>query len=355
MNYYIFLIVLVSLFAVFEKKKDNKIGLEKRQGLGYVSYILLTFVLSFFAAARYDTGSDCLSYYNYFDYIKSDDTDLIFMMYEPGFAYLYLLLGQLFNTGQSLIVVTSVLTNVFIANVIRRVSPMPFLSLFCYVCFYYYFLSFNILRQFLGISIVLCGLPYLLEKTKKGNIIFVACCLVATLFHLSAILSLIMLFFVRLSHNMVAKISLFILIITGFISSSYYIDLFSSFARFSDFYGGKYGTQNSSSSSVVILSVFLLICWFFENKYKKQIKAYNFYENCLAFGLFLNVIAGTNAMFGRIAMYYTIVLLILVPLFISNLKNSFVFKILVIVVAIAYCVWNLSNNNGGVVPYHFCF
>ena len=354
MGQYIFIIVLVSLFAFFENKNVDFASLGKNQKQTQPAFILLALILTFYAAVRYATGSDCLSYYNYFDFITHGDSERILSMYEPGFAYLYLILGSFFETGQCVIVVTSIIINVLIADTIRRLSPRPYFSLFCYVCFYYYFLSFNILRQFVGISIVLWGLQFLLKRSKVGDLIFVACCFVAASFHYSAIFSLLMLLLVRVKQNTAVKAAFTILIIAGFVFDTYFIQLFSSYTKYTN-YDVIYGKLNSSNSSVVILLFFLLVSWLLENFFTDKIKNYNFYQNCLAFGIFLNVLSETNIMFGRVAYYYTTILIIFVPMIVSNIKNSMAIKFVIIAVAIAYCIWNLSNNNGGVVPYQFCF
>src|SRR5690606_23297648 len=96
------------------------------------------------------------------------------------------------------LVVSSLLVLWPVFYVAKRHSVNPMLTIFLFFAFYIYLQSFNITCQAISVSIILMSYVFLLEGRKK---LFCLCILLATSFHLTALLCLPLLFVNRLPNN----------------------------------------------------------------------------------------------------------------------------------------------------------
>lgn len=318
-------------------------------------YLIMVFIITLVSAIRYDVGADCLGYYEEYDDLK-DGITFGLQNYEPGFLFFNKLLGHFFTNPQTIIVATSLIINVLIAFEIKRRSKYPLFSLFCYVTFFFYFVSLNVIRQYIAIGVVFLAFGYLFKNNKKGYLIYALACIFASLFHISGLIGLLGLLAYKLRQNTIIKIAIVVLAIFLYMSVGQISSLLISYFPVYDIYS-DYGREGGSDSSIFILSIILFISWFFEKRLNNRIQHYNFYQNCIALGVFLNILAGVNIMYARMGMYFTINLIVFVPMVISTIKNENrgIFRIMVLALSIAYCFWNLSNNNGRVLPYKTIF
>lgn len=350
----IYSIIIVLLFvAVFiedqnlKKRQLRGHNINRVQGL----YLILVAFITIVSAIRYDVGADCLGYYEDYDNLK-DGIVLGLQDYEPGFMMLNKLLGLFFVNPQCIIVTTSLIINILIAVEIQKRSKYPLLSLFCYVTFFFYFISMNVIRQYISIAIVFGATGFLFNNNKKGIVYYSIAMLLAASFHVSGLIGFLGLLAYWVKQNKVFKISIVIFSVFLYLSVGSISSFIISYVPVYEFYS-DYGREGGSDSSVFILFVILLISWLFENKLSKNIEHYNFYQNCLVLGVFLNILANINIMYARMGMYFTINLTLFIPAVIAaiNIKNRSLVRFVIMVIAVAYCFWNLSNNNGRVLPY----
>ena len=125
--------------------------------------------------------------------------------------------------------------------------------------------------------------------------------------------------------------------------------------RIRDFEPQEYSTRICEifTDVIAILSVILVWSWIYQKRMELKVPYYNYYQNCIAAGLLLNILSSTNVMFGRLGMLFTINLIIFIPLLVNSINRHY--KLIIMAISIAYCIWNLSNNNATVVPYDSCF
>lgn len=173
----IYIIMLVGvLLGILADKKDRNIY-----------YILIILVLGLFVGLRAPiVGDDTKTYYQFFSYTKRG---IFSPNIEYGFSAVSYILLKLFNDSKPLFIIYSVVTNVFFITRLRMFrNKYGFTKLLILYLILFYPLSCNIMRQCLAISIVFWATKYL-EKGK--NVKFAILTLIATSFHLSAILSLV--------------------------------------------------------------------------------------------------------------------------------------------------------------------
>lgn len=169
--YIILLFVILLLTKPFLVGKFNKSG-----------YFIASFILFSVAAFRFDIGWDYPSYYNMLD--KVILAGLI--RFEPlslalSFLAIYLNWPFLFFILSSCIIYPLTFYS------FRKFSVSPALSLIIYLGLFY-LISCSIVRQALAISICLYAYQYLINNSFKKYFI---CIILASLFHYSAAISLI--------------------------------------------------------------------------------------------------------------------------------------------------------------------
>lgn len=352
---YISIICLLFLLSIFEfrKKKDRLFSTTKGSDSSFILAVLIILIL---AAIRYCVGEDCESYYD--DFLALKDGDLLGLKeYEPGFILVNMALGNVFDNPQCIIIFTSIVIYGLTADYIRKVSPYPILSVFFYLTFYFYFISLNIVRQFMGISVILWGTQFLNTSKKFKWILFILCCLLAYSFHSSCIVGVFYPILYRLKQTSVSKIFILCFAFILYFTVDYFANtLLSIFPQYQFAYS-NYGKGGGTDSSVIILFILLFISWAFEKQVKDDNlkRNYSFFQNCIVAGIFLNILGNVNIMFARMGYMFTVNLIILVPVIIFISKKRETILSLSVVLSMAYCIWNLLNNNATVLPYQIFF
>ena len=107
---------------------------------------------------------------------------------EGGFQLLISLVHKFSNNPTIFLLVCAFITNGLVLLAIYRMSDNVFLSVYFYVALYYYFISYNALRQYLAVAVLLNAFWY--AKQKKW-IKYAIMMLIAVSLHTVAIVGLI--------------------------------------------------------------------------------------------------------------------------------------------------------------------
>ena len=142
-------------------------------------------ILAVPAILRQNVGNDYMRYVAFFHLANID----AYVPTEPGFNLLVKLIYGLCGYENSLLVfaVFSVLTIAFFLIAIRALSGRFFLSFFLFMAFGYYFQTYNTVRYYFAMSIVLCAMIFFLRKEYLPFLLLV---LAAASFHKSALVVL---------------------------------------------------------------------------------------------------------------------------------------------------------------------
>jgi hypothetical protein len=188
MIYILFSSLIFFIFILSLYKKEN---VQLTKFLFFISYILIVF----FIGLRLETGGpDWVSYKSFFtsieplsDIVFSPEEDYFF--YNHGFEFLFKLYSSLIKTFTNnyifLNLISFALSFFIVANFIYKSSPYPILSVFLYFCTVSLLGDMTIVRQMLSVSVFIYSLKYVLQQQLLKYLI---CCLIATLFHYSAII-----------------------------------------------------------------------------------------------------------------------------------------------------------------------
>lgn len=182
--------VLTLLFAYSYGWLAKRYGNIKNKQLinnKYFIFIVLL-VLILLSGLRYMNAlySDEWIYRNDYTKIGNMDIKSIFSLkIEPGFVLLNWFLYKISSNPQFLIFICAVITNTLIVLTIAKLSDKFELSIFLFICIGFYFTSFNIMRQYLAISIVFWSIRYVGKGEFKKYLFSV---LIASTFHFSALI-----------------------------------------------------------------------------------------------------------------------------------------------------------------------
>jgi len=235
-----------------------------------------------------------------------------------------------------------------VGRLIYKYSSMPFLSFTIYISFNFYAFIFSGLRQALAFSLVYISYDFIMEKKPAKFLITI---ILAILFHNSA------LFFLPayvISNVKLSKVKLLISIISFIVIYIFRAPIMS---FVTSYIFEDYDVVESTSIQWLLLSLLIYggCLLFYKNTVEKNPQSNGLYI-LVGFGIYLMLFAtvATNAM--RIANYYYVFSILLIPEVISALKNKklavFVSYVLIIGLIILMLMF-LINDGYNIVPYLF--
>lgn len=329
MVYYLILyfISIVSLFIY----RYKRIKLAK-----VVPYI----AMSFFCGFRGLVGVDTISYIHMYNYISNG----VPVKAEAGFYWIVKLAQNMGLGYQSVFLVISILTSVFIYRFISSMSINFELSTIIYLCIGpFYFSSYNTIREALAVAIFLNALKHLDYNLIK----YYLWILVACLFHTSAILFMILPLFNKLFLRKYALILLlsFTLILILFIRMEIISFLINNiFTNYKNYIGGHYQKMDLSYSILCFVCLTIIIFNHF-----KLIKISELdLKLTLITVVLIMVPLITNQytmIFTRIASYVTPFLIISIPKFNKLVRPKYAWDIFILIICTTYYFILLSTNS----------
>lgn len=330
------------------------IQLKTKRNWLYYLLVLLPPVL--FATIRYNIGTDYMNYWYYYN--GAGD----YYSFEVLFRFLNMIAKNVFHGFYGVLLLSALLTYGFLLATLVRLKDHISISvaLWVYYC-YYYVASFNVMRQLIAVSIVLYATVLLAENK---NIMFVLWVVVASLFHTSAILTLVFLLLrqlqkVKTRFQMVLIFSAAVLLIFsgGVILNSLGVFM------------GDYSRYLSHTNEIVsvtylidILPTFLVVAIpiFIYMYYYRSDREFDLYCIIGLFSIVMLIIGYHFRWFQRVLYYFDIVQVIIVAIIMRKIRlpqNRLVVKFAVFIFYLFY-FWYSSvyiGSNGGVPYQSFLF
>ena len=271
---------------------------------------------------------------------------------EPLYGYLnffFYKIGLSFNVMQW---VMSVIMLVLFTRVIVKYSPNRNASLFFLFSLFFVFYSMNVTRQMLAVAIVLYSFSLLSLKKKWG---FIVCVLIASACHLSALVAFLVLF---IQNMKLEGKKIYVLLLGSFMIGTVYFNdsvlklVAGPYAKF--IAEGRLGIRNDER---IVLSILLVLFWCFLCIYiykgaQKSITT-SLWFRIYVLGVLVNNVTYRLEMGLRIVFYFSIVQIIIFPMFLYENRevNRFIpWCVLLGFVGIFFFVF-LYNNSVGILPY----
>lgn len=293
---------------------------------------------------------------------------------ETGYLLFCKLLTLISKEPQTLIIVTSIITTSITGWFIYKYSNNVKCSTILYIILNIYFMSMNIIRQQLAVSILLIAFHYWMNNKKLKGILIA---LLASTFHSSAIIVLpvLLLYGMKFKKNYLylsAGISLFLMVtykyiikIYSIISSILHLSNNKDYASYLENEAFGIGTVNINNIlSVALAIIFFCIAYYYiifinKTKDETQLKRQHFYLFMAAFYMIINIVALKMVIISRLQYYFLPFILLIIPESISLLtknKNKLLIIILlfsILLFRFTYVFFNSADDLYGVTPYKF--
>ncbi len=229
---------------------------------------------------------------------------------DIAFGVLQMLLQRISEDPQILIFTTALLTNVLIVFILYNYSRVFELSLYVYITGGLFLVSMNGIRQVLAAAIAFTSIRFLMEGSWKRYILVI---LLASLFHLSALILIPIYFIVRFKAWSKATIALVLISIVIVLGYSQFSTLL--FSALQDTQYGNYKNFNeggANSIRVVVDAIPLLIAFIGRDNLRRIFPNSDIVVNMALLGFVFMLISTQNWIFARISIYFSFYQLILI-------------------------------------------
>lgn len=336
----------------------------------YYSFILFAILAS---VRAFKVGNDTPVYIDLFNTIKDIDfRNLIFFAgdrFEIGFIFYLKLLHYISDNPAVLLIVTAIIVYPIFVWFIRKYSNDYILSVLLFFYLGYYDTTLNIMRQIIAFAIIMIAFDAMMRHKWLSFILLV---ILAFLFHKSAMIFMLSpLAYLLINKKWLLNYTLIFAIIIYISSSAILVYTFNAGIIHDYYEGSEYFDKGKIAPIINCLMIFCIIIGeFFVRSKKKSLNmgfeqgnslksnAEELFLVLMIFGFLILIISIKFAILFRVAYYFTMFQIVLIPLIISNIKNKHnrqIIKRTVIGIAIIYYFvtiiyrpeWNNAFN------YHF--
>lgn len=318
---YIVIIAIASAFAGMAQSslrivsRDNRSYFWRRSRKGW--YILSFFVLAFFACFSAN-GVDKDSY----QYLFNVNTfGYRYTGVEPGFWLYIVLFKSIINNKVIFLISISLLTLIFVYKGIWDCKDRLQVGLAIFIfASQYYLQSFNLMRIYLAISILILGAKHVIDKNRIKYLIYI---LVACSIHYSAIFALMGYVVANFFEAFGKKLSkLFFICAFGvvLIISTFTIQVAANLIQVQNVVVDKYSIylEQASSAQVGLKWIFNLVpsilILYFSGKIKLEKFIFNIVRGYTIIQILVSIMSYSIPVLGRAIMCFNLVQIILFPI-----------------------------------------
>lgn len=327
----IYIVIFVVLLLLSPLKKSN------------IFYFVIMLFLMVFAGLRGDdVGVDTNQYHQIFDVVVGGSDYNI----EKGWIFFNRLVSWLGGNYTWLLIVTSFFILLPVSFVSIKESPYPFLSVFIFYSLHFYLGGFNIMRQYLAVSLLLCAYYLYYRKKIVWSVVFIA---IAFSMHYSSLFALLIFVIgrIRISKRRII-IAMVLALIIGMTITEQVIS-FVTFSEYSDL------VSHRSSFGDALFNIFLwdalmvAIVLTTKEDFLETVWGKLFVLSILAFNATFTLQYG-----ARLYAVFGIVQLIFLPQYIK--ENVFKERYWAALLTLTYCSFQffrmLLANANNIVPYN---
>lgn len=301
-----------------------------------------------------DFTSDYKNYVFLFDLYNQFSFNQLFINQfgqEIGFVIFNRVIGIFTDNSVFIMLITSFVIIYLFLKEIKKDSVYVWLSVLLFVAIGQYYISFNLIRQILAVSIIFAGSKYLYEKKIMKYLMVI---LIASLFHKTSFIMVP--FFFILNYKFSFKKVL--LTLSFLLLSTIYIDKLLSIIQnyfYTHYIEGSYGMVGFSYKNIVLpLTMLFIMLLNLSNIDYKNNRKVNIWTNSVIFYVFFSIMGMKVEVIERISHFFAPYVLLLIPYIISKHRNPYiriVFIFAIVTVSIAYNYFGL--NGTGFNPFYF--
>ncbi|MCS5420924.1 MULTISPECIES: EpsG family protein [Psychrilyobacter] len=257
--------------------------------------------------------------------------------YEYAFNRLIIILNKISSDPQLLLLVTALITNLFILGAIKKYSTYFELSVYMYITSGYYLVTMNGIRQTLAASIFFYfGIKYIIEKKFIKYLILLG---ILSLFH-STVPFLLICYFFGQEKPWSKKMGLFIVgSLFGAVFYNMLIGVGAAVIGEYSIYLTNFNEGGAHILRIIISAVPVALAFYKREVLAKKWKFSNVFINISLLNFVFMIFSLHNWIFVRFSMYLSLVNLVLLPYIIKNCFKGNDRKILYIGCVVAYFVY----------------
>lgn len=342
---------LSPVYLTIQKEK------QKRLRKVELTEILMVLLLTFLSAARYYTGTDYVNYATYYGYYQKG-IDPSWLNFEPGFEAMIRAFVAMGQQHQAFFAAVSVIIMVLVYIGYRRSSEDIALSLFLFVTLYFYFNSFNVMRQYIAMALTLCTFKDIREKHWWR---FLVVTLIACLFHTSAVVFIPAYFLAHIKmrspwYVFLAAAAVLLRLLFRPIMNLI-VRILPRYATYLNFEGGGAAVNMLILALVLLLLLLLRTMQRTKREHPDKMTDLNMHINLSFWALVFMTFSSINTLFSRVGSYYFLFTTMALPLSIKLAPKGKKGILTVVIVGLStlICLYYLYKNISGVVPYQWCF
>jgi len=358
---YIFMMIISVLFALLAngvKKQYNKKKTRNLKAL-YTIFCLASFLSPFIISAFRDISVGTDTSGTYYD-IYYNVLNNIGGIRDIGYSLINKIAILLFNNYSGVLIITSLIFCGLSFKCIFSESENPPLSVLLFFATNVYFISMNMVRQSIAISIFMLSIPSI---KKKSFFKFFILNLIATSVHTTSLIYIVLYFI--LDKKIKIKHIVILCLIVALFSSSLGNGIISFLSNIS--YFRKYFAWYLSSRFVtgylniysLLINICILLFLFFINKNAKDDKDYNILLWLETIAVISLLLSAYIPLMQRISWMFSFPMFVYLPKmfnYITNSKTRTIIKICVTSCFLAYMIITIFiNGYNEVVPYKSIF
>lgn len=317
--------------------------------------IILAVILFILAAFRVNVGYD---YAEYVSILQNPEALQRFEIGVKGLVYILQYFG--FTDPQYFFIATSLFIIFFTCIALRMLSESWVFSLCLFVFLGAYFNGLNVVRQYMAVPFFLLALYYLSNKAYLRTLFFLFIC---ALFHISILMIVpwICLAMLPLKKYMYFICIFLSLLLTCFDMTSLLQSVSVLLPERYQFYLQSTFTSGRSLLGLVkvVFPLVLIIVFLAINDLRKCSLLERIFLNLLLFSICLGLLFPGNMLVLRIAWYFDVAPVILIPIMFKQLnkpQNKAYFALFVSEYSLCYFVlYYIIRNNSAIFPYTFNF
>lgn len=355
--------VILGFFFVVVLSRRDSLNPDNSQRKVFIFFAF--FILIMMAGLRSEeVGTDTSHYAGLFRDVSKTYSwrDLSEIRYEFGFMILIKVISIFSSETSVMIFVTSAIVVCLYGRYIIKSSSDIYISFMLFVLFGFYMNSFNVMRQHIAIGICLNGLLFL-KKTDLGKaksiLLFVASVFIASQFHTSAWVFLVVLLSPLSEKFPIVIVLEALAVLVLFIFKDEIALLVSTWFGYEGYLVSH--TQRASYLDFVVYFVLFALMLLFLSVMQKRSEVFKslkmeFHILCMAIVIMI-ITLSEYGLIVRMADYFKPVIIVILPRLFQGLrgKDKTIAICMVCVVGCLFYGWSLFVNNGEVVPYMTIF
>lgn len=346
--------IFLTVFSVALIKTNDKTTLVEKDVLtkknsfnlffSFLSFLSLFFISSF----RDGIGIDYTNYIINFEIIRDFGFKTRF---EYGFWALNRLISYFTYNYIWVFIFTSLIVIILLYTAISQYSNDAKFTLLLYFCLGFYIMGFTLIRQAIGMGIIMISLKFIYERKLFQYLLLI---ILASLFHISAIIFLPAYFICTKKISL--KLTAFYLFFS-FIISSTLVFFTKFFFGYSTYYFDLLNVESSNFpiNKIFINVILMIFCMIKKDYIQEQFKYGRILINLQIMATSLTIAMSNIAVADRFTLYYTVFQIFLIPcIFSSYVKNKYlgiVFKVILFSVLLLLYIRTLNTSLYEPLPY----